>query len=190
MISTIVLFISVLLFSLITSIIIRAIIKKQQIIGRPPIPAVYFLLAKLLVVINLTFLILKGLNLNVSRIFIPCVYVDVIALVFLISGTFLLFLSTFKLNNDLVFGLSSSENHKLKTSGIYSISRHPFYLGFIFILFSSCLFNPHYINIFSFLGAWIIHHFIMIREEQFLCSKYGDEYRQYSKKVRRYITLK
>jgi protein-S-isoprenylcysteine O-methyltransferase Ste14 len=189
MIATIVLFISVLLILLITSIITRATIKKQQIIGRPPVPVVYFLLAKLLVVVNLTFLLMKGLNINVHRIFVPVGYVDIIALVFLITGTVVLFLSTFKLNNDLVFGLSSSENHKLQTTGIYSISRHPFYIGFIFILFSSCLFNPNYINILSFTGAWIIHHFIMISEEQFLSSQYSEEYRQYAKRVKRYITL-
>ncbi len=112
---------------------------------------------------------------------------DVIALAFLIAGTVILILATFKLNKDLVFGLSSSESHKLQTTGIFSLSRHPFYLGFIFILFSSCLFNPHYLNILAFAGAWIIHHFIMIKEEQFLTSQYGEEYRQYAKRVKRYI---
>jgi len=190
MISTTVLVISLMLISLIASVVGRAIIKKQQIFGRPPIPVVFFLLAKMLVLVNLTFLILKGLNINVNRLFVPCEFIDTIALTFLIIGTVVLFLSTIKLNNDLVFGLSSSESHQLQTRGIYSISRHPFYLGFLFILFSSCLFYPHYLNILAFIGAWIIHHFIMIKEEQFLGSQYGEEYKQYSKKVNRYITLK
>jgi protein-S-isoprenylcysteine O-methyltransferase Ste14 len=189
MISTIVLIISLLLILFITAVVLRSIIKKQQIIGRPPIPVIFFLLAKMLVLVNLTFLLLKGLNINVNRIFVPVIYTDIIALVFLITGAVILFLSIFKLNKDLVFGLSSSEDHKLQTKGIYSFSRHPFYLGFIFILFSSCLFNPHYINILAFAGAWIIHHIIMIREEQFLSSKYGEEYSQYLKIVKRYITF-
>ncbi len=189
MISTIVLIISLLLIFLITAVVGRAIIKKQQIIGRPPIPVFFFLLAKILVLVNLIFLLLKGLNINVMRIFVPIEFIDIIALAFLIIGTVILFLSTIKLNKDLVFGLSSSETHQLQTNGIYSISRHPFYLGFIFILFSSCLFNPHYLNILAFTGAWIIHHFIMIKEEQFLSSQYGEEYRQYAKRVKRYITF-
>jgi protein-S-isoprenylcysteine O-methyltransferase Ste14 len=190
MISTIVLIISLLLIFLIAAVISRAIIKKQQIIGHPPVPIVYFLLAKTFVLVNLTFLLLKGLNVNVMRLFVPIVFIDIIALALLIFGTVILFLSTIKLNKDLVFGLSSSETHQLQTNGIYSISRHPFYLGFLFILFSSCLFNPHYLNIPAFIGAWIIHHIIMIKEEQFLSSQYGDEYRQYTKKVKRYITFK
>ena len=189
MISAIVLFIVLLLILLIAAIISRAIINNQKIIGRPPVPVFYFVLAKMLVVVNLSFLLLKGLDINVDRIFMPVGYIDIIALVFLIVGTVILFLSTFKLNKDLVFGLSSSENHTLQTNGIYSYSRHPFYLGFIFILFSSCLLNPHYINIMAFMGAWIIHHFIMIKEEQFLSLQYGEEYMQYTKRVKRYITI-
>ena len=190
MISTIVLMISLLLVILITVVVGRAIIRKHQIIGRPPIPVFYFILAKSLVLVNLTFLLLRGLNIDVIKLFVPNEIIDIIALVLLIIGTVILFLSTIKLNKDLVFGLSSSETHQLQTNGIYSISRHPFYLGFIFILFSSCLFTPHYLNILAFIGAWIIHHFIMIKEEQFLSSQYGDEYKHYIKKVNRYITLK
>ena len=190
MISTIVLVISFLLIIMILSVVVRAIIKKQQIIGQPPIPLVFFLLAKTFVLVNLIFLFLKGFNINVSSLFVPPEIIEIIALTFLIIGTLILFLSTIKLNRDLVFGLSSSETHSLQTDGIYSISRHPFYLGFIFILFSSCLFNPHYLNILAFIGAWIIHHFIMIKEEQFLNHQYGEKYRQYTKKVNRYITFK
>jgi len=190
MISTIVLMISLLLIILITIVVGRAIIKKQQIIGQPPIPVFFFILAKTLVIVNLTFLLLKGLNINVYRLFISNKFIDIIALIFLIIGTFILFLSTIKLNKDLVFGLSSSETHQLQTNGVYSISRHPFYLGFIFILFSSCLFNPHYLNILAFIGAWIIHHVIIIKEEQFLSSQYGEKYSQYKNKVNRDLTIK
>ena len=189
MISTIVLIISLIIFLLLSAVIGRAIFKKQRIIGHPPIPVFYFILAKMLVIVNLIFLFLKGLNIHVYRLYTPGRSINIIALAFLIIGTVLLFLSTFKLDKDLVFGLSSSNTHKLQTNGIFSISRHPFYLGFIFILFSSCLFTPNYINILAFLGAWIIHHFIMIKEEQFLVSQYGDEYKQYAKRVKRYISL-
>jgi len=189
MITTIVLIFFLLLVLLIMGIISRAIIRKQKFIGHPPIPVIYFVLAKMLVLVNLTFLLLKGLNINVYRIFVPIGFIDIIAVTFLIIGTIFVFLSSIQLNNDLIFGLSSSANHQLQTKGVYSISRHPFYFGFLFILFSSCLFNPHILNFVSFIGAWIIHHFIMIKEEESLGSQYGEAYRQYAKKVKRYITL-
>ena len=71
MISTLVLTISVLLILLIAVAIGRSVITKQQIIGRPPIPVVFFILAKMLVVVNLTFLVLKGLNITCQRDFCP-----------------------------------------------------------------------------------------------------------------------
>jgi protein-S-isoprenylcysteine O-methyltransferase Ste14 len=189
MIDTIVLIVTLLIFFLVIVVISRSVIKKQSIIGRPPIPVFYFILAKMLVIVSLVFLLLKGLKINVNRVFGSLLYLDWIALVFLVIGTIILFLSAIQLNYDLIFGLSSSNKHKLHTKGIYSISRHPFYLGFIFILFSSCLFTPHYVNIAAFLGTWFIHHIIMIKEEQFLFFHYGHEYKQYAEKVKRYITL-
>ena len=185
-----VLIITLLLLLVLIFIIAHAIIRKQKIIGRPPIPVFYFILAKIFVITNLVFLLMRSLKIQVFRLFDPFPYIEAIALFLLILGSMILIISAVQLKTDLIFGLSDSGDHKLQTKGIYAISRHPFYLGFIFILFSSCLFTPHYLNILAFSGAWLIHHFIMIREEQSLALQYGEEYRQYVKKVRRYITFK
>ncbi len=189
MIETIVLVIALLLILMVIVIVSRSIINKKSIIGRPPIPVFYFILAKMLVVVNLVFLLFKGLNVEVYGIFRPGFIPDLIALVLLVTGSVILFISTIQLNTDLIFGLSSSTDHKLHTKGIYSLSRHPFYVGFLFILFSSCLFIPHIINIVAFTGAWFIHHFIMIKEEEFLGLQYGEEYKLYTQKVKRYLTF-
>jgi protein-S-isoprenylcysteine O-methyltransferase Ste14 len=189
MIEKIVLVITLLLFSVVLVIVGRAVVKKQSIFGRPPIPVFYFILAKMLVLVNLVFLLLKGLNVQVPGMFNPVVFTDLFAVGLLSAGTIILVLSVVQLNNDLIFGLSDSDHHKLQTKGIYSVSRHPFYLGFLFILLSSCLFIPNLINVASFTVVWVIHHFIMIKEEEHLCIQYGDEYKQYLKNVGRYITF-
>jgi protein-S-isoprenylcysteine O-methyltransferase Ste14 len=185
-----ILIITLLLLLVLIFIIAHAIIRKQKIIGRPPIPVFYFILAKIFVITNLVFLLMRSLKIQVFRLFDPFPYIEAIALFLLILGSMILIISAVQLKTDLIFGLSDSGDHKLQTKGIYALSRHPFYLGFIFILFSSCLFTPNYLNILAFSGAWLIHHFIMIREEQSLALQYGEEYRQYVKKVRRYITFK
>ena len=190
MVNVIVLIVTLILFLLVLAIVLRAIVKRQPIIGRPPIPVVFFILAKILVMVNLSFLLMRGLNISVDRIYRSIPVIDGIAIILLILGTLVLIQSTIQLNKDLIFGLSDSEGHHLQTKGLYSISRHPFYLGFIFILFSSCLLYPSYVNILAFLGAWLIHHFIMISEEKFLESVYGEEYRLYKKRVKRYLSLK
>lgn len=189
MFDAIVLILTLMIFGMVIVLVVRSVIRKQNIMGKPPVTAFYFILAKLLVTVNLVFLLLRGLKIEVHRIFEPVVYLDWIALVILVTGIIILLASAIQLNYDLIFGLSSSDKHKLHTNGIYSVSRHPFYLGFIFILFSSCLLTPNALNIAAFLGTWLIHHRIMVREEEFLISQYGQEYIQYTKKVRRYINL-
>ena len=133
---------------------------------------------------------MKGLEINVLKLFEPIMFLEIIGVIIMIIGVIILIVTTIQLNKDLIFGLSDSQEHQLQTTGIYSISRHPFYLGFILILFSSCLLYPNPLNIIAFLGAWFIHHFIMIEEEKFLESQYSEEYRRYKKRVKRYLTLK
>jgi protein-S-isoprenylcysteine O-methyltransferase Ste14 len=190
MITTSVFIISLVLLLFFAIVFGRAIVMKKEIFGRPPVPVLFFVLAKGLVVVNLTFLFLRGLKVTVPLLFLPNLFLEVISLILAFLGTAIIILTAIQLNNDLIFGLSSSGAHRLQTRGVFSLSRHPFYLGFLFVLFSSCLFTPHIINIIAFAGAWLIHHFIMIKEEEFLIAQYGEEYRQYAGKVKRYITLK
>ncbi len=112
MISIIVLIVFSLLGLVISFIIARAIITKSQIFGRPPIPVPFFLLAKMLVIVNLAFLLLKGLNVPVCRIFGPNEIIDIAAIVILLAGAVILILSTIRLNKDLIFGLSSTESQR------------------------------------------------------------------------------
>lgn len=190
MVEIVVLILTSCVLLLVIVVVSRAVINKQRIIGRPPIPVLYFVLAKLLVLINLMFLFFRGFKLELPRIFNPILIIDLFAVAFLIIGLIILVLSTVQLNKDLIFGLSSSDDHHLQTRGIFSISRHPFYLGFIFILLSSCLLTPNYLNIAAFLGAWLIHHYIMIKEEHFMTNQYGEVYLSYASKVKRYISFK
>lgn len=189
MIDVIIITATCLLFLLVLITITKGIFKKQQIIGRPPIPTVLFLLAKVFAFGNLVFLLIYGLKVQLNVLYNPPFYMQYIGLVFLIAGTILAFLTSSVLKDDLIFGLPTAEMHKLQTKGVYSLSRHPFYLGFLLILFSSILFVPNIFNIIFFTCAWILHHFIMIKEEEFLLSKYGDEYKNYKEKVSRYITI-
>ena len=71
MISLLVLLFSLSLILLVMTVMARSIIKKQQLFGRPPIPVFFFILAKMLVIVNLVFLVLKGLDIQVPRIFEP-----------------------------------------------------------------------------------------------------------------------
>lgn len=65
----------------------------------------------------------------------------------------------------------------LNTSGIYSIVRHPLYLGNFFIFIGMALFTqvPWFVLI-AVLAFCLYYERIMFAEEKFLRGKFGDEY--------------
>ena len=84
-------------------------------------------------------------------------------------------------------GIDVNKPDKLVTGGMFSISRNPIYV--CFLLFFTGLFLVHrniVIAVAMILFALAIHRQI-IREERFLTEHYGDEYKAYCKKVRRYL---
>lgn len=76
----------------------------------------------------------------------------------------------------------------LNTTGLYSIVRHPLYLGNYLMWLGICLrtFN-FWLTISVSLFYWIYYERIMFAEEQFLRNKYGDEYLQWASKTPTFI---
>ncbi|MDP4289725.1 MAG: isoprenylcysteine carboxylmethyltransferase family protein [Bacteroidota bacterium] len=189
-VSNLILVLSFLLILVLGFVISKQIVRRQNLIGRPPVPVLLFILAKSCVVVNIGFIFLSGFHVSAYSLYMPSLGISILALLIMVIGIILLILSSFRLKSDLIFGLPREQLHMLQTKGVYRLSRHPFYLGFIFILCASCLLYPNIVNILAFFTAWVIHHYIMIGEENFLEQQYGEEYRQYKRKVSRYITFK
>ncbi|OFX70981.1 MAG: hypothetical protein A2X12_06510 [Bacteroidetes bacterium GWE2_29_8] len=74
--------------------------------------------------------------------------------------------------------------NQLNSEGIYSIVRHPLYLGNYFMWAGIVIFtyNVEFLVIFS-LMFWLYYERIMFAEEQFLSKKFGDSYINWSNKV-------
>ncbi len=91
----------------------------------------------------------------------------------------------FKTKNTLIPNKPATS---LQTSGIYSITRNPMYLGLLNI----------YIGIAFLKGNWwtlmlvpfvilIVTYLVILKEESYLGRAFGDGYVEYRKKVRRWI---
>ena len=75
----------------------------------------------------------------------------------------------------------------LNQNGLYRLSRNPMYLSY-FLLFMGCALLTHSV----LLGGIVIifqlsSHWIILSEERWCIGRFGDAYRQYMKRVRRYI---
>ena len=76
----------------------------------------------------------------------------------------------------------------LVTSGPFSFSRNPIYLSNTLLTFGiGFVFNNFWMFLTGILAAMATHHLAILREEKHLMIKFGNEWRKYTKKVRRWI---
>lgn len=84
-------------------------------------------------------------------------------------------------------GIDEQNSNRLVTGGIFSYSRNPIFL-FMDIYFLGIFFiYPNLFFLLFFIGAAIGIHIQILKEEQFLSVKFGQEYERYKKGVRRYF---
>jgi protein-S-isoprenylcysteine O-methyltransferase Ste14 len=78
--------------------------------------------------------------------------------------------------------------NSLQTTGIYSMSRNPMYVGLLFIyLGMAFIFGNWWTLILLPLLIVLVTYRVIIPEERYLARAFGDEYADYKKKVRRWI---
>lgn len=120
---------------------------------------------------------------NVLLRVIGCVITTVGVLIFIISVV--------QMKDNWRAGVQREDKTNLVTTGIYSISRNPAFVGFdlmyIGILFT---FFNWYLCFATSLVLVFFHLQIVNVEEDFLVETFGEEYIQYKKKVCRYIGRK
>jgi protein-S-isoprenylcysteine O-methyltransferase Ste14 len=77
---------------------------------------------------------------------------------------------------------------EINVTGIYSILRHPLYLGNFFMWLGPVLFIRSFVATLVFvLLYWLYYERIMFAEEQFLRRKFGEAYDKWSEKVSSFI---
>ena len=109
-----------------------------------------------------------------------------IALFTVTVGLFFVIISLINLGRSTRLGLPS-ESTVLKTNGLYKISRNPMYFGFNLLTVSAMIYMFNLVILGLGVYSIVIYHFIIIGEEGFLDKRFGIDYSNYKKSVRRYI---
>jgi protein-S-isoprenylcysteine O-methyltransferase Ste14 len=156
----------------------------RDILGRPTIHPALFVLSKLAVLLSWLLVAAKLTGLwSPSTLFpaLPSIAGPLFAL-----GLAVIVLAIPMLGPSVRVGLPREET-RLRTGGLYRFSRNPMYVGVYLLCIASVLYVPHGWVIACALTGAFLHHRIVLAEETFLEARFGDAWRGYRAKVRRYL---
>ena len=113
------------------------------------------------------------------------------SLIILAIAVIVFIVSVLQMKDNWRAGVQREEKTELVTTGIYSISRNPAFLGFdlMYIGIVIAFFN-WYLCIATGIVLVLFHLQIVNVEEEFLIEAFGDDYIKYRKKVCRYLGRK
>jgi protein-S-isoprenylcysteine O-methyltransferase Ste14 len=157
----------------------------MEIMGKPTLNPFIFYTGKISGYVVWLAMLLSLLRINFIEKF-SYGYNDYVSFVLLIPGLILIAISLINLGSSVRFGLPVKMT-KFKTNGLYKISRNPMYLGFALITIASMIYMLNLIVIVLGIYSLTIYHLIVLAEEKFLEKRFGSEYSNYLKKVRRYL---
>lgn len=75
----------------------------------------------------------------------------------------------------------------MNTKGLYRISRNPMYVAFFIYFLGCCILTRSWIFFIILLIFQASVHFLIISEERWCMDRFGDAYKNYMSRVRRYI---
>lgn len=74
------------------------------------------------------------------------------------------------------------------SKGVYSYSRNPKYVGLSILLIGlGIILNSLFVALSAFVSIFVIHFFLLHKEEELLAKRHGPIYHEYKKKVKRWI---
>ena len=117
-------------------------------------------------------------------------YINTTGLIFVALGFIIGILALIAMKNSWRVGIKYDQKTDLITTGIYRISRNPYFLSYDILIFGYILIFTSPILIILYLILVIVFHRMILEEEKYLQSVQGVPYADYKSKVKRYLTIK
>lgn len=153
--------------------------------GKVPVGKGLFAIGKFSVLLTWSGAVLQAFGVHLRMIILPeCMYVAAAVLFF--AGFVMSEIAHLSLAEANVPVLPDQQT-ALMTRGIYRFSRNPSYLG-IFVMNLACImYTANIVILILGITGIVIHHRIILKEEEFLKTRFGTVYDAYCSKTRRYI---
>lgn len=101
------------------------------------------------------------------------------------TGIFIVAVRTMRDNWRVGFG--EEQVTELVTTGIYRYSRNPAFVGFDCLYVGIAMVFPNLLTLLLAISALVLFHFQIKQEETYLLTEFGESYRNYQQKVRKYL---
>ena len=109
------------------------------------------------------------------------------ALALCLAGVLILLWSLASFGRSFRVGIDVDQPGSLVTTGIFAVSRNPIYVGFFVFLVGQFVAFPNWVPLAYLIGGALLFHRQVLREEEFMRQRYGNEYAEYCGRVRRYV---
>ena len=134
--------------------------------------------------VSLSFSILPE---SITILIINSFYLKIAGISIIIVSLVVFRITLLHFKTSLRFGLNDKQPGQLITTGIFSVSRNPFFLSLDLYFLGIALLMPSVFFIGFSVLAIISIHFFILKEEIFMHKVYGAEYENYRQQVRRYL---
>jgi protein-S-isoprenylcysteine O-methyltransferase Ste14 len=123
----------------------------------------------------------------ISNYLIKIVWIKYIGIMLCYIGLIIFLLALISFGKAWRIGIDENNSNELVTGGIFKYSRNPIFLFMNLYFIGIMLIYPNIIFVIITICTVMGLHLQIVREEKFLQNKFGEEYREYKRKTRRYI---
>jgi protein-S-isoprenylcysteine O-methyltransferase Ste14 len=102
-------------------------------------------------------------------------------------GVLILVLTLVSFGSSFRVGIDVDQPGRLVTTGAFALSRNPIYVGFFVFLVGQLLVSPDWVPLIYLIAGTALFHRQVLREEEFMRGRYGEEFAEYCRHVRRYV---
>jgi protein-S-isoprenylcysteine O-methyltransferase Ste14 len=163
---------------------------KGSVRGKNKEASISILLFTITIVIAISSILSDYLN----ELFIPIPFLSNDYIIFI--GMFLLclnliisFLALMQMRDSWRVGIKENDKTELINSGIFRITRNPYFLSYIILFLAYILLVANVLIIISSLISIISIHKMIMKEEKYLEALHGEKYLAYKKSVPRYLLI-
>ena len=163
---------------------------RVSIRGKNKEATISIILFTVTIIIAITSILSEYLN----ELFIPIpvlsnVYLRYIGIILLFLNLVISFLALMQMRDSWRVGIKEDDKTDLIISGIFKITRNPYFLSYIILFLAYILLVSNVLIIICSLLSFISMHKMIMKEEKYLEALHSNKYLDYKKNVPRYLFI-